>query len=541
MNTAGMEGVERFDALIIGAGVSGLYQLHRLRGLGLSVRVCERGGGIGGTWYWNRYPGARFDSESYSYGYSFSDELLEEWEWSEHFAAQPETLRYLDFVADKFDLRRDIRFHMTMTGARWDEAAREWEVAFADGSRTRARFLVTAIGGFATPTLPALEGRDSYRGEAYHTAQWPHRPVDFTGRRVAVIGTGATGVQVIQEVAKTAASLVVFQRQPNWCAPLLNRPISAEEQQRIKAGYKAMFARCNESFAGFLHVSDRRNALDVGEAEREALFEKLYAEPGFGIWMANFRDAMIDERANALLSDFIARKIRGRVKDPALAEKLIPTNHGFGTRRVPLETNYYEVYNQPNVRLVDLRETPLRRLTATGIETTAEHLDFDLIVYATGFDAVTGGYAGLDIRGSGGRRLVDKWADGPRTFLGLLHEGFPNLFTPVGPHNAATFCNMPRCIEQNVEWVTALVAHLQAHGRTRVEPTQVAEGEWTTHVLEGASRMLLTKVDSWFNGINRNVAGRDVRRFQLYANGLPTYRRKCDEVAAQGYAGVSIA
>jgi len=540
MNAESRTGVASLDAIIIGAGVSGLYQLHRLRGLGLSVRVYERGGGVGGTWYWNRYPGARFDSESYSYGYSFSDELLEEWEWSEHFAAQPETLRYLEYVADKFDLRRDIRFGMTMTGAQWDEAAREWEVVFADGSRARARFLITAIGGFATPTLPAIEGREAFRGEAYHTAQWPHQPVSFDGRRVAVIGTGATGVQVIQEVAKTAASLTVFQRQPNWCAPLLNRPITPEEQRRIKAGYKEMFARCNESYAGFLHVSDRRNALDVTAAEREALFEKLYAEPGFGIWMANFRDVMIDERANALLSEFVARKIRSRVKDQALAEKLIPTNHGFGTRRVPLETNYYEVYNQPNVQLVDLRETPIRRITATGIETDVARFDVDLIVYATGFDAVTGGYAQLDIRGSDGRRLRDKWADGPRTFLGLLHEGFPNLVTLVGPHNAATFCNMPRCIEQNVEWVTDLLGHLRTQGRTRVEPTPAAEAEWTAHVLDGASRMLLTKVDSWFNGVNRNVAGREIRRFQLYANGLPTYRRRCEEVAAQGYAGTLI-
>jgi len=531
----------RYDAIIIGAGVSGLYQLHRLRGLGLSVRVFERGSGVGGTWYWNRYPGARFDSESYSYGYSFSDELLEEWEWSEHFAAQPETLRYLEFVADKFDLRRDISFGMAMTGAHWHEDTRDWEVLFADGSRARARFLITAIGGFATPTLPAIEGRERFRGQACHTAQWPHTPVDFTGKRVAVIGTGATGVQVIQEVAKTAAALTVFQRQPNWCAPLLNRPITAEEQSRIKAGYKEMFARCNDTFAGFLHVSDRRNALDVTAEEREALFEKLYAEPGFGIWMANFRDVMIDERANALLSDFVARKIRSRVRDPAVAEKLIPTNHGFGTRRVPLETNYYEVYNQPNVRLVDLRETPIARITETGIDTTQDSVDVDIIVFATGFDAVTGGYAKLDIRGVGGRRLVDKWADGPRTFLGLLHEGFPNLCTLVGPHNAATFCNMPRCIEQNVEWVSELIAHLRRHGHTRIEPTPAAEDEWTAHVLDGAARMLLTKVDSWFNGVNRNVAGRDTRRFQLYANGLPTYRRRCAEVAAQGYAGTVIA
>ncbi|HMM76703.1 MAG TPA: NAD(P)/FAD-dependent oxidoreductase [Gammaproteobacteria bacterium] len=541
MNADTSSGVERFDAVVIGAGVSGLYQLYRLRELGLEVRVYERGGGVGGTWYWNRYPGARFDSESYSYAYSFSDELLEEWEWSEHFAAQPETLRYLEFVADKFELRRDIRFDMTMTGAHWQEAAREWEIFFADGSRVYARFLITAIGGFATPTLPAIEGRDSYAGEAYHTAQWPHRPVDFAGKRVAVIGTGATGVQVIQEVAKTAATLSVFQRQPNWCAPLLNRPITPEEQRRIKAGYKQIFALCNETFAGFMHQSDRRNAVEVSAEEREALFEKLYGEPGFGIWMANFRDVMIDARANALLSDFIARKIRSRVNDPAIAEKLIPTNHGFGTRRVPLETNYYEVYNQPNVRLVDLRETPILRMAPSGIVTTAGAFDFDLIVFATGFDAVTGGYSRLDLRGAGGRRLVDKWAEGPRTFLGLLHEGFPNLVTLVGPHNAATFCNMPRCIEQNVEWVTRLLARLRAQGRTRIEPTPAAEDEWTAHVLDGAARMLLTKVDSWFNGVNRNVAGRDVRRFQLYANGLPTYRRRCEEVAAQDYAGTVIA
>ncbi len=526
-----------YDVVVIGAGVSGLYQLYRLRQAGFRVRVFEQGGDVGGTWYWNRYPGARFDSESYTYGYSFSDELLAEWEWSEHFAAQPETLRYLNFVADKFHLRSDVQFNSRVLSAVWDDASRGWTLSIEGGAKVTSRFLITAIGALSTPTLPKIEGMERFRGQAFHTAQWPHEPLDFRGRRVAVIGTGATGVQVIQEIAKSAAQLTVFQRQPNWCAPLHNKPIDAQTQAWLKRNVKDLIAKCNETYAGFFHVPDRRNAVEVDAHTREALFEKLYGEPGFGIWLANFRDVLLDEKANALLSDFIARKIRERVHDPVTANKLIPTTHGFGTRRVPLESGYYEVYNQPNVRLIDLKETPITRITESGVCTSAGEIEVDFIVYATGFDAVLGGYERMEIRGTGGQTLSAKWRDGPRTFLGLLHQGFPNLLTLVGPHNAATFCNMPRCIEQNVDWVTALLRYMQNHGNTRLEPTLAQEDEWTQHVYDGAARMLFTKVDSWFMGVNHN-AGKRTRRFLLYANGLPTYRKRCDELAASGYSGL---
>lgn len=527
---------DRYDAIIIGAGIAGMYQLHRLRQLGLSVRVFESGAGLGGTWYWNRYPGARFDSESYSYGYSFSEELLQEWEWSEHFAPQPETLRYLNFVADKFDLRRDIQLESRVVSARFDEAASTWEIRTEDDRRARASFLITAVGPLSAPTLPSFEGMDSFRGESHHTARWPHEPVSFAGKRVGVIGTGATGVQLIQEVAKTAARLTVFQRTPNWCAPLHNAPIDAETQARIKASYPEIFRKCRESMGGFIHSLDARSALEVSPEEREAFWEELYAKPGFGIWMGNFFDILLNPDANDLMSEFMRRKIRERVKDPELAEKLIPKDHGFGTRRVPLETGYYEVYNQDNVELVDVLAAPIRRITPKGVETRDAEYELDILIYATGFDAITGAFDRIDIRGEGGRRLREKWADGPRTYLGLQTVGFPNLLTLVGPHNAATFCNIPRCIEQNVDWVTKLLAHMRDAGYRRVEPEQSAEGEWTKHVYEVASLTLLSKTDSWFTGVNQNLPEKR-RTFLAYAGGSPAYGAKCDEVAARGYDG----
>ena len=532
---------KHYEVSIVGAGLSGMYQLHRLRQLGLSVRVFEAGSGVGGTWYWNRYPGARFNSESWTYGFSFSDELLQEWDWSEHFSAQPETLRYCNYVADKLDLRRDITFNSRVVSAAYDEEANEWELLFEDGRRIRSRFLVTAIGPLSAPTMPAIPGLEDFRGEAYHTGTWPHEKVSFEGKRVAVIGTGATGVQAITEIAKTVGHLTVFQRTPNWCAPLHNSRIDAETQARIKATYPEIFARCRNSFGCFIHAADPRNALEVSPEEREAFYEKLYAEPGFGIWMGNFRDILIDKAANDTITDFMRRKIRERVRDPALAEKLIPTNHGFGTRRVPLESGYYEVYNQPNVRLVDLRETPIERIMPSGIKTSDAEYQFDMIIYATGFDAITGAFDRIDIRGRGGLRLKDKWANGPRTYLGLQIAGFPNMLTLVGPHNAATFCNIPRCIEQNVDWVTDLLRHMRERGYTRVEPTAAAEDAWTQHVHESAARLLLLEVNSWMTGINRNVAGRQKRTFMAYAGGAPKYREKCDEVAARGYEGFVLA
>ncbi|MCO6417186.1 NAD(P)/FAD-dependent oxidoreductase [Siccirubricoccus sp. KC 17139] len=530
-----------FDAIIIGAGIAGMYQLYRLRELGLSVQVFEAGSDVGGTWYWNRYPGARFDSESYTYGYSFSQELLQEWNWSEHFAAQPETLRYLNHVADRFELRPHIRFDSRVTAARYDEASRRWEVMIDSGERFRARFLVTAIGPLSADTLPRVPGIRDFRGESFHTSRWPREPVEFAGKRVAVIGTGATGVQVIQTIAPLVGQLTVFQRTPNWCTPLHNRKITEEEQARIKANYPAMFELLRRTPGCYIHDTDPRSTFDVTPEEREAFWEKLYGEPGFGIWMANFRDVLTDPKANALFSDFVARKIRQRVKDPVTAEKLIPKNHGFGTRRVPQETFYYEAFNLPHVRLVDLQEEPIERVTESGIRTSAADYPFDMIIYATGFDAITGSFDRIDIRGVGGLSLKEKWAEGPKTYLGLMSAGFPNMLTIVGPHNASTRCNIPRCIEQNVEWITDLLRNARDRGITRFEATPEAEAEWSRHIEELASGMLYTQVDSWATGVNRNVEGKDVRRILQYQGGAPQYRAKCEEVASSGYAGMVLA
>src|SRR6266436_2201698 len=392
-----------YEAIIIGAGMSGLYQLYRLRELGMNVRVFEAGTNVGGTWYWNRYPGARFDSESYSYGYSFSKELLEEWEWSEHFAGQPETLRYLNHVADKFDLRRDIQFQSRVTAAIYDEATRSWSVTLEDGSCFRARFLITAIGPLSTPTLPRLEGRDDFKGQSFHTARWPRERVDFSGKRVAVIGTGATGVQTIQTIAAEVGHLTVFQRTPNWCAPLHNGKIDAETQAKIKAGYPEMFARCQETFACFIHTPDPRGAFEVSDEERETFYEELYAARGFGIWQGNFRD------------------------------------------------------------------TPIERITPTGIKTSTREYEFDIIIFATGFDAITGSFDKIDFRGTNGSQLKDKWKSGPQTYLGIMVDGFPNMMMLMGPHTALG--NIPRSIEYSVDWVTGLIRFARANAWTSLQAT----------------------------------------------------------------------
>ncbi|WP_159007198.1 NAD(P)/FAD-dependent oxidoreductase [Bradyrhizobium sp. S69] len=528
-----------YDAIIIGAGMSGLYQLYRLRELGMRVRIFEAGTGVGGTWYWNRYPGARFDSESYSYGYSFSKELLEEWDWSEHFAGQPETLRYLNHVADKFDLRRDIQFGSRVAAATYDENSRSWSVALQDGSRFRARFLITAIGPLSTPTLPRIEGRDSFAGQSFHTARWPREPVDFKGKRVAVIGTGATGVQTIQTIAREVGHLTVFQRTPNWCAPLHNGKIDAETQKTIKAGYPEMFKRCQETFACFLHTPDPRGAFEVSDQEREAFYEKLYAARGFGIWQGNFRDILIDRKANATISDFVARKIRQRVKDPEVAEKLIPRNHGFGTRRLPLETFYYEVYNQDNVELVDIAETPIERITPDGIKTSAAEYQFDIIIYATGFDAITGSFDKIDFRGTGDVRLKDKWKSGPQTYLGMMVDGFPSMMMLMGPHTALG--NIPRSIEYSVDWITGLLRFARESNLTRLEATPAGVASWTDHVKALGVGLLSNEVNSWMTGINSNVEGKQTRIVARYSGSAPAYREKCDEVAAKRYQELALA
>jgi cation diffusion facilitator CzcD-associated flavoprotein CzcO len=532
MPTAGP--VEQFDAIIIGAGISGLYQLIRLRELGLTVRVYEAGSGVGGTWYWNRYPGARFDSESYSYGYSFSKELLQEWDWKEHFSGQPENERYLNYVADKFELRRDIRFNVTVDAAVYDETENYWEVRLDDRTRARARLLITAVGILSAQNIPGFAGIESFKGESFHTARWPKERVDFTGKRVGVIGTGATAVQLITEIAKEVGHLTVFQRTANFCAPLRNGPIDPETQAKIKASYPEIFKRTRETFAGFIHDFDPRSVFDVSPEERQARFEELWAQPGFSKWLGNFRDVMSDRKANELFAEFVRNKIRERVKDPIVAERLCPKSHPFGTKRVPLESGYYEQFNRPNVLLVDLHESPIERITPKGIKTSDAEYELDVIIYATGFDAVTGPLTRIDIRGEGGLSLKDKWADGPRTYLGIQSAGFPNLFTLVGPHNGATFCNIPRCIEQNVEWVTDCIRYLREKGFTRIAASPEAEEAWTDHVNELAVGTLLSEVDSWFFGAN--IPGKK-RTVLMYFGGVPAYRKKVDEVAAKGYEG----
>ena len=528
----------QYDAIVIGAGISGLYQLHRLREAGFSVRVFETGTGVGGTWYWNRYPGARFDSESYSYGYSFSQELLDEWDWTEHFSPQPKTLEYLNFVADKLDLRRDIQFNARVTAAHWREATRDWHVALEDGSTHEARFLITAIGPLSAPTMPVIGGVDSFRGVSCHTARYPKEPIDFAGKRVAVIGTGATGIQTIQEVAKTAGTLTVFQRTPNWTAPLHNAPISKAEMAEIRKQYPDILKRCQETFSCFLHTADPRGTFEVTPEERTAHWEKLYASKGFGLWQGNFRDILTDRKANALLSEFVAHKIRGRVKDPAVADKLIPKNHGFGTRRVPLETFYYEVFNQPNVTLVDISATPIERITPEGIRTTEKDHAFDVIIYATGFDAITGSFDRIDIRGTEGQRLKDKWTGGPKTWLGVQVEGFANMFMVMGPHTALG--NIPRSIEYNVDWITQLIRFMRDHKLTRAACRPEGVKHWTDHVVALGESLLSSEVDSWMTGINRNVAGKSVRTVARYSGSAPAYRARCDQVAADNYRAMAL-
>jgi cation diffusion facilitator CzcD-associated flavoprotein CzcO len=526
--------VPDFDAIIIGAGVAGIYSLYRFREAGIRAHVYEAADDVGGTWYWNRYPGARFDSESYTYAYSFSKELLEDWDWSEHFAGQPETRRYLQHVTERFDLRRDMTFGRRVARAEWQDD--HWLVTFDDGSVATATFVVSAMGILSIPNYPSFPGVEDFAGASFHTTEWPD-DLDLTGKRVAVIGTGATAVQLIPEVAQMAARLTVYQRTPNWCAPLNNRPITPEEQAEIKANYDYIFRRCLETFGGFMYEADRRKALEVSEQERYETFEKLWGEPGFGIWLGNFRDLLVDEEANKLISEFAAHKIRERVHDQALAEKLIPVDHGFGTRRVPLETNYYEAYNRDNVDLVDMRDTPIVRITRDGIETSDGERAFDVIVYAVGFDAITGPYDHIDFRGRDGQTLRARWAQGPRTYLGLATAGFPNLFMIVGPQQAGPFCNFTRCIETNSNWIARLIEDVRARGATCVEPTEEAQERWNDEVVATGERMLFMKVPSWFTGNRRADFDGTLRNSLVYVGGVPAFNERCEAVAANGYEG----
>ncbi len=531
-----------YDVIVIGAGVAGIYQIKRLIDLGLRATVLEAAGGLGGTWYNNRYPGARFDSESYTYGYSFSEELLEEWHWKERFSGQPENLRYLNYVADKFDLTRHMQFNCRVDSAHFQEDGNYWRLEVDDGRTLTCRFVVMALGLLSMPTLPRIEGREDFKGTAFHTFHWPHEPVDMAGKRMAIIGTGATAIQIIPEVAKEVGHLTVFQRRPNWCAPLNNSEISDTQMTEIRRRYDDIFAICARTPGSFEHEPDRRGFYDVSREERLAMWDRLYEEPGFGIWLANFREIFTDEEANAEFSDYIADRIRQRVRDPEVAEKLIPRDHGFGVQRVPLETYYLEAYNRDNVELIDIKETPIERITETGIRTSEGDYDFDIIVYATGFDAITGAYDHMDIQGVGGERLRDKWYDGPSTYLGMFIHGFPNLFMPNGPQSGSASTNYPRGIEIGVNWGMDFLEHVVTNGIERFEATDAAEERWTRHVTDMYSRMLMRKAKSWFTGYNSNVEGHEEGkiRYFVYNGGTPKYVATIDEVAANGYDGIDM-
>lgn len=522
---------ETYDAIIIGAGITGIYQLHRLLEQGLSVRVFEAGGGVGGAWYWNCYPGARFDSESYTYAYQFSDELLQEWSWSEHFASQPETERYLNYVVDKFGLRPHIELNTTIVSAIYNEDNCTWEVASDDGRRASARFLLAAVGLVSAHYVPQIPGIETFSGRTFHTARWPREPIDFAGSRVGIIGTGSTGVQLTQELAKVASHLTVFQRTAAYACPLNNTSIDEDEQKTLKAGYPVMFEQVRNSFAGFVHDFDPRAALEVSPEERQAHFEKIWSQRGFGKWIGNFHDTFSNREANELYAEFIRGKIRERVKDSSVAEKLTPRGYAFGARRVPLETDFYEAFNQDNVLLVSLADTPIERITPGGIRTTEAEHKLDYLIFATGFDAATGGMTRINITGENGRSLKAEWAEGVHSYLGMLAEGFPNLFIET----ATVFSNIPRGVEVVVEWVSACIRHMTEHGLKRIVPTREAEQKWKEHSDEQVKdSLLLGPHSAWY--IGTNIPGKK-NEVLLYGGGLPNYRKLCDEVAKNGYEG----
>ncbi|KAH6100305.1 hypothetical protein HBI65_062250 [Parastagonospora nodorum] len=522
-----------YDVIIVGGGQSGLYSLHRMRQLGLKTRLFEAGSAEGGTWFWNTYPGARFDSESYSYIFSFDQSLLDEWNWSEHFAGQKETLAYCQYFAKKFNLHEDMQFNTRVSSAQWRENSKSWLLTLDSGRTSACRFLITAMGILNQPTLPNIPGVNDFKGSGFHTSRWPTNDSAINGKRVGIIGTGATGIQTIQEIKKTVGSLTVFQRTPNWTAPLRNTKITPEDMQDIRRNYPSIFKNCLESYSGFIHKADKRSVFEVTTEEREARWEQLYSEPGFSKWLANFYDINTDRAANELFSQFIANKIRKRVNDPNVAEKLIPKNHGFGTRRVPLEGGYYEAYNQPNVKLVDINENPIERIHEKGIKTKDEDFEFDVIIYATGFDAITGSFANVDIRGIDGKKLTDEWADGIQTFLGLANHGFPNMFMIMGPHQM--FGNIPRSIEFAVGWVADLIEWAVNNNVTIIEATEAGKQAWTKHVHECAVGFLANEVDSWMTGVNRNVAGKQQRSIARYNGPAAGYRSRCDDVKVRGY------
>ncbi|PSN61559.1 cyclohexanone monooxygenase [Corynespora cassiicola Philippines] len=547
-----------YDVLIIGAGLSGIYSLYQIRSRFPSwrVKVIEAGTDVGGVWYWNRYPGCQIDTESLSYCYSFDNDLLEEWDWKDTFAFQPDTHKYIQRVAEKHDLYKDIQFNTRIKYAKWKEEDHTWTFTDENSEKYTSRFFVSCLGFLSNPTLPAIPGIENFQGQAFHTSRWPldlDITRDFRKKQVGVIGTGATGIQTITTISKadTVGSLTVFQRTANWSAPLRNAKITPEKMKIHKNEYNAMFKQCAETPSGFMHQADTRKSSEVEDEERVALWEKLYAEPGFGKWLGVFKDTYTDREANALYSDFMASKIRERVKDPSTADSLIPKDHGYGTRRVPLESGYFEAFNKPDVNLVDLKKTPITHVRKDGIETAdGKHHHLDLIIYATGFDAITGAFNAIEWHGKDGRPLIAKssksdslrpiWPDHrPSTYLGIHVHGLPNTFMVLGPHQP--FGNATRSIEHTVDVICDLLYFCKENGSTYVEPKPDAVEKWTAHVMECSRGSMINEVDSWMTGVNTNVEGKNVKNVARYTGSIQEYKKWCRECRESGYSGLVFA
>jgi cation diffusion facilitator CzcD-associated flavoprotein CzcO len=531
----GEQKAQSFDALVIGAGFSGLYQLLSLRDrLGLSTRVLEAGAGVGGTWYWNRYPGARCDSESHSYCYMFSKELLEDWEWSERYPAHPEIRRYLNHVADRFDLRRDIQFEARVVAADYDEAANRWRVTTANGDTFLAKYLITAVGCLSTANVPAIPGLESFAGRWLHTGQWPHESVDFGGKRVGLIGTGSTGIQAAPVIAETAEHLTVFQRTANYSVPARNGPLTREFLTYVKQNHAAIRHIMRATPNGHAFTIEDRSVFDVTADQRQVIYEAAWEKGGLQ-FRASFRDLLIDKAANDTAANFIRDKIRQIVKDPATAATLSNIDHPYAAKRPPIDSDYFETFNRDNVSLVDVRATPIEAITPTGIRTGERAYPLDIIVFATGFDAMTGPLLRLNIRGRRGLSLAQAWRAGPRNYLGLQVAGFPNLFTVTGPGSPSVLCNMPVAIEQHVDWITDCIQHMRLRGVERIEPLPEAMDRWVEEVNAAANATLLPQAHhSWYLGAN--VPGKP-RVFMPYAGGMAHYRKICDDIAGRGYDG----
>ena len=533
---------QSFDAVVIGAGFSGMYMLKSLRDrLGLSVRVYEAGETVGGTWYWNRYPGARCDSDSYIYCFTFDKQLLQEWEWSERYPEQPEILRYLEHVAARHDLKRDMQFNTRVIGGEFDEQANRWTIRTDTGDEVTSRFLIAAVGSLSHVNVPPFKGLEKFKGAWYHTSRFPHTGVDFTAKRVGMVGTGATAVQAIPEIAQQAKQLTVFQRTANYCVPARNGKVDPAVVRARKADYAGVVKRIRESFFGQEHYFIPKSVLETTPEEREREFDRMWDAGGFAFWLANYQDMFFDQKANDLCADYIKRKIRATVKDPTVAEKLIPKGHAYGTKRQPLDTNYYETFNKDNVLLVDAKtDGAIEEITETGIRAGGKEYPLDIIVFATGFDAMTGPLKALNLKGRGGRTLDKEWTDGPRSYLGISVAGFPNFFTITGPQSPSVLSNMPVSIEQHVEWVTDCIDSMRRTGKTRIEALPPAQDRWVAHVNEVVNATLMTGANSWY--MSANIPGKP-RAFLPYLGpaGVGGYRTKCEEVAAKGYEGFELA